>query len=190
MKTLMNQKNFKKEVIKKFNARGKLVYGKDFRIAYHRIPLLVEFVNYSMSTKDIAYSTPIIPNKGILLLGHQDSGKTAWMHLVKPFFDEGERYALRSIKEINMKFILYGKHTLSPYLDHQLPLCIDDWTMNSSIIEQFDVLFYILYKRMKKGLPNRHTHLISDMNIETIGQLYSKDKVDFLYKYFNIIEFR
>src|SRR5690606_39437244 len=107
LKTLMNQKNFKKEVIKKFNARGKLVYGKDFRIAYHRIPLLVEFVNYAMSTKDIAYSTPIIPNKGILLLGHQDSGKTAWMHLVKPFFDEGERYALRRIQEINMKFILY-----------------------------------------------------------------------------------
>lgn len=169
---------------------GRELYGNSYCIRPSQRQQLYRLLIYATANKEECALYGIDLQKGLLVTGPENSGKTSLLHLLKPFFQNQQKYLIRSCREVLYCYERFGNYTLQPYLSPGLHYCIDDLGMEAMIpvtISHVAVIQDLLQFRLINAPTN--THIISRMSTRELAENYGKDFTDLIYGNLNHIEF-
>jgi len=166
--------------------QGRILYGSSYRIHPSQRQQVYRLLIYATGNKEECKLYGIDLQKGLLVIGPENSGKTSLLHLLKPFFETKQRYLIRSSREVAFCYNRFGNHTLQQYLFHDLPYCFDDLGLEHSTLDN-ELLKEMLQFRLSNAVNN--THIITRLHEPAIAERYGKDFSIMLYHSLNHIEF-
>lgn len=168
-------------------------------------PILETIMAYFIGDKAICQKLNINLKKGLLLLGPVGCGKTAIMQLFAP-----QRFQLIATRDIVRKFIKDGNPVLEQYgaqsfrkkhlgygsviqYDQPITWCFDDLGVepNTKIYgNSCNVMAEILLDRYDQFLRyGMLTHMTTNLNADTLEQLYGDRVRSRLREMFNLVSF-
>ena len=167
--------------------QGRVLYGNNFCIRPSQRKQLQKLLAYATENHEECALYGVDLQKGLLVTGPENSGKTSLMHLLKPFFDPKPRYMIRSCREIAFCYQRFGKQTLQQYVSCRMNYCFDDLGLESTTANNREVVKNMLYHRVAHtwGI----THIISNKNTDVLAALYGDAFAKMLLKHFNSITF-
>lgn len=98
--------------------KGKELYGPSFKINNNQLTALHKILVYAIQNEVGSNALGIDLKKGLFINGPEASGKSAIMHLLKPFFGKRFAFETKSCKTISFEYARKGFEALHPYL-HQ-----------------------------------------------------------------------
>lgn len=105
--------------------RGKNIYGDHFLISKVQGEIFKKLLVYAI--EDYQNLDGLDLTKGLLLMGEEGSGKTAMMHLSKPFFLPKKRFEIKSCRALSQEFSHRGFEATTAILDKNTkPICLDN----------------------------------------------------------------
>ena len=107
------------------NAKGKLLFGKNFKIYTEDEPILYKLCVYFIRDFEACEKIKIDPNKGILLSGPVGCGKTSLMKLLSYIVPHQKTYKVIPARNITFTFNNLGFKIIEDYGNNNY-YCFDD----------------------------------------------------------------
>ena len=176
------------------NAKGKLLFGKKFRIYDEDRDILLKLCSYFIKDKDNCTSYGIDIDKGILLSGPVGCGKTSLMKLLKYLVPLQRPYLLAPCRNIVFGFNHLGYKTIEDYGDSS-SICFDDLgvePMGRHYGKDCNVMGEVLLSRYELYLKTKtkvKTHATTNLNAEELEERYGNRVRSRMRELFNLIAF-
>lgn len=188
------------QICRFLNARGKLLFGKQFKIFKEDYPLILKLTSYFIDDKDSCHKYGIDLSKGILLSGPVGCGKTSLMRLMPHLVPHKKQhqYTVLPTRNIVFGFNNIGYKTIEDYSDRK-PYCFDDLgvePMGRHYGKDCNVMGEILISRyevtINTGLSHRaqsRCHITTNLNAHELENRYGERVRSRMREMFNLISF-
>lgn len=174
------------------NAKGKLLFGKTFRIYEEDKEILWKLTNYFIKDYDNCAKYNIDPDKGLLLSGPVGCGKTSLMRLLKHLVPHLRPYTVIPSRNIVFGFNHLGYKIIEDYGNSQ-SFCFDDLgvePMGRHFGKDCNVMGEILISRHELFLKtNTKTHATTNLNAQELEDLYGVRVRSRMRQLFNLVAF-
>ncbi|SFI78695.1 hypothetical protein [Myroides guanonis] len=179
--------------------KGKELYGPAFKINSEQISSIQKILTYAIQDENSSNKLGMSLKKGLFINGPEGSGKSAIMHLLKPFFGKRFSFESKSCKTISFEYARKGFEALHPYL-HQSGkytrpriYCFDDFG-TESIQKHFgnecDVMKEIMCVQYEEFIEKGHiSHIVSELTPSEIEKKYGTKMRNQLRTMYNLINF-
>ena len=183
--------------------KGKQLFGNHFKIYEEDRTIIYKLIAYFTKDQKMANRGGVNLEKGILLSGPIGCGKTSLMYLFKYIAPEGNKYYVKSCREVSFEFIKEGYEVITRYSKPRLhqkragTICFDDLGTESNLKyfgNECNVMGEILLSRYDSfchpQLSRRViTHLTTNLSASEIEQLYGNRIRSRLRESFNLVAF-
>lgn len=185
--------DFKKMVIY-LNAKGKLLFGKHFKIHETDKEIVYKLCSYFIRDKEYCQKEKIDPEKGILLSGPVGCGKTSLMNLLKHLVPNRRSYEMIPCRNVTFSFNHIGYKAIEDYGNSSF-LCFDDlgveppgryYGHDCNVMGEVLLSRYELYLQTNRKLK---THVTTNLNAEELEERYGNRVRSRMREMFNLIAF-
>ncbi|GGK19044.1 ATPase [Yeosuana aromativorans] len=174
------------------NAKGKLLFGKKFKIFEEDREILFKLCNYYIKDDVNCKKLGIDIHKGILLSGPVGCGKTSLMKLLRHVVPHHKPYEVIPSRNIAFAFNNIGYKIIEDYGDKKY-YCFDDLGIEPTgrhFGKDCNVLGEILLSRYDLFLShNIKTHATTNLNAQELGERYGNRVRSRMRELFNLIAF-
>lgn len=174
------------------NAKGKLLFGKKFKIYSEDRDVLFKLCNYFIKDEANCQKLGIDINKGILLTGPVGCGKTSLMKLLRYMVPLQKPYKIIPTRNIAFGFNYIGYKTIEDYGDSQY-YCFDDLgvePIGRHYGKDCNVMGEILLSRYELFLQNKiKTHATTNLNAQELEERYGNRVRSRMRQLFNLVAF-
>ncbi|MEM6734561.1 MAG: ATPase [Bacteroidota bacterium] len=174
------------------NAKGKLLFGKHFKIYEEDHDVLLKLCHYYIRDFENCKKHGIDPDKGLLLSGPVGCGKTSLMKLLRHIVPHQRPYQIIPSRNVVFAFNHIGYRTIEDYGNGQF-FCFDDLgvePMGRHFGKDCNVLGEILLSRhelfQKRGIK---THATTNLNAQELEELYGNRVRSRMRELFNLVAF-
>lgn len=176
------------------NAKGKLLFGNDFKIHREDKLTLRKLCTYYVKDKDGCKKYNIDPNKGLLISGPVGCGKTSLVRLMRHLVPYQRWYEVISCRNVVFGFQHIGYKTIEDY-GSSGSFCFDDlgvepigrfYGNNCNVLGEIILSRYDLFLQSKGRLK---THATTNLNAEELEELYGERVRSRMRQLFNLITF-
>lgn len=173
-------------------AKGNLLFGKEFRLFKNDEPLLFKLCNYIIADKEKCRKFELDPAKGILLTGPVGCGKTSFLKLLRYLVPHQKEYQVIPCRNIAFAFHHLGYKTIEDYGNSSY-ICFDD--LGVEPVGRFygqdcNVLGEILLSRYELFLNHKvRTHVTTNLNAGELEERYGTRVRSRMRQLFNLISF-
>jgi len=191
-------------------AKGKLLFGKHFKIHEEDHPIIFKLCIYTIQDKDYCLKFGIDPNKGILLTGPVGCGKTSLMKLLRHLTPHRRAYKIVPCRNTVFSFNHLGYKTIEDYGNDDF-YCFDDLgveptgrhfgqdcnVMGEILLSRYDLSL----KKQESYNPNSNqqclselkrrilTHVTTNLNAIEIEERYGNRVRSRMRSMFNLMAF-
>lgn len=173
-------------------AKGKLMFGKKFRIYTEDREVLYRLCCYFIKDKASCEKFGIDIDKGILLTGPVGCGKTSMMRLLKHMVPHFRPYEVIPTRNIVFGFNNIGYRIIEQYGNHQF-FCFDDLGVEPTgryFGKDCNVLGEILLSRYDLFLKHKlKTHATTNLNANELEGRYGNRVRSRMRELFNLVAF-
>ena len=181
-----------KKILIYLDAKGKLLFGKNFRIYQEDKDVLYKLCIYFIRDVEACKKLNIDPDKGILLSGPVGCGKTSLMKLLRHIVPHLKPYELIPARNIIFAFNNVGYKTIQEYGNSNF-YCFDDLgveTTGRHFGKDCNVMGEILLSRYDLFLKNKtRTHATTNLNAQELEERYGNRVRSRMRQLFNLIAF-
>jgi len=174
------------------NAKGKLLFGKKFKIFEEDREILFKLCNYYIKDEANCKKLGIDIHKGILLSGPVGCGKTSLMKLLRHMVPHQKPYEVIPSRNIAFAFNNIGYKIIEDYGDKKF-YCFDDLGVEPTgrhFGKDCNVLGEILLSRYDLFLSNKTlTHATTNLNAQELEERYGNRVRSRMREQFNLIGF-
>tara|TARA_R110001592_G_scaffold42009_10_gene136726 strand:+ start:1234 stop:1896 length:663 start_codon:yes stop_codon:yes gene_type:complete len=174
------------------NAKGKLLFGKEFKIHNNDREILYKLCNYQIRDWNECKKLGIDLKKGVLLSGPVGCGKTSLMKLMRYITPHYQRYDMIPTRNITFAFNHIGYRIIEQYGDNRF-YCFDDLGIEPTgryFGKDCNVMGEVLLSRHDLHLKYRlKTHCTTNLNAEEIEERYGNRVRSRMRELFNLIGF-
>tara|TARA_R110001583_G_scaffold49447_8_gene154889 strand:+ start:2545 stop:3201 length:657 start_codon:yes stop_codon:yes gene_type:complete len=174
------------------NAKGKMLFGKKFKIYEEDREILLKLCSYFIRDKQHCRKKGIDIDKGILLSGPVGCGKTSLMKLLRHIVPHQRPYEVIPSRNIAFAFNNIGYKIIEDYGDKKF-YCFDDLGVEPTgrhFGKDCNVLGEILLSRYDLFV-NHHilTHATTNLNAKELEDRYGNRVRSRMRQLFNLIAF-
>lgn len=173
--------------------RGKVVFGSHFMLSSKQSQIFHQLIAYAIEDRDMEVKFNLLPNKGLLLLGGAQTGKTAFMRLIQYFFERRKLYEIKSSRILAQDFSCKGYEAFTPLFDPNAKvLCLDN-IGREPIAKHFgstcDVVYNIVehFYEQRFDLKYPKLHITSSLTPTELEKRYGRGFRAMLKEMFNTI---
>ncbi|WP_010136762.1 P-loop NTPase family protein [Ochrovirga pacifica] len=181
-----------KRILIYLDAKGKLLFGKNFKIYEEDEVVLYKLCIYFIRDFEACAKLNIDPNKGILLSGPVGCGKTSLMKLLRHIVPHQKSYELIPARNITFAFNNIGYKTIQEYGNSNF-YCFDDLgveTTGRHFGKDCNVMGEILLSRYDLFLQRKiRTHATTNLNAQELEERYGNRVRSRMRQLFNLIAF-
>lgn len=181
-----------KSILIYLDAKGKLLFGKNFKIYEEDEVVLYKLCIYFIRDFDACAKLNIDPNKGILLSGPVGCGKTSLMKLLRHIVPHQKSYELIPARNITFAFNNIGYKTIQEYGNSNF-YCFDDLgveTTGRHFGKDCNVMGEILLSRYDLFLQRKiRTNATTNLNAQELEERYGNRVRSRMRQLFNLIAF-
>ena len=181
-----------KKILIYLDAKGKLLFGKKFKIYEEDEVILYKLCVYFIRDFEACKKLEIDPNKGILLSGPVGCGKTSLMKLLCYIVPHLKSYEVIPARNITFTFNNIGYKTIEEYGNSSF-YCFDDLgveTTGRHFGKDCNVMGEILLSRYDLFLKsNIKTHATTNLNAQELEDRYGNRVRSRMRQLFNLIGF-
>ena len=174
------------------NAKGKLLFGKKFKIFEEDREILFKLCNYYIKDEINCKKLGIDIYKGILLSGPVGCGKTSLMKLLRHIVPHQKPYEVIPTRNITFAFNNLGYKTIEDYGDKRF-YCFDDLGVEPTgrhFGKDCNVLGEILLSRYELFLNHKIlTHATTNLNAQELEERYGNRVRSRMRQLFNLVAF-
>jgi len=174
------------------DAKGKLMFGRKFKIYDDDREILLKLCNYMIRDYDNCKKHGIDPNKGLLLSGPVGCGKTSLMRLLKFLVPHQRPYSVIPCRNIVFGFNHIGYKTIEDYGNGQF-FCFDDLGVEPTgrhYGQDCNVMGEILLSRYDLFIKNKlRTHATTNLNAQELEERYGNRVRSRMRELFNLVGF-
>ncbi len=174
------------------NAKGKLLFGKHFKIYEEDHDILLKLCHYYIRDFENCKKHGIDPDKGLLLSGPVGCGKTSLMKLLRHIVPHQRPYQIIPSRNVVFAFNHIGYRTIENYGNNQF-FCFDDLgvePIGRHFGKDCNVLGEILLSRhelfQQRGIK---THATTNLNAQELEELYGNRVRSRMRELFNLVAF-
>jgi len=178
--------------------RGKELYP-DFKLYEEEKPILRQLLCYFLQDETKATELGINLNKGIILSGPVGCGKTSLISLMRFLQPQGNRFIVKSCREVSFEFIQNGYEVIHRYSHRSFynhepqTYCFDDLGTENNLKffgNECNVMAEILLSRYDLFVSrNLITHLTTNLSASEIEAAYGNRVRSRMRELFNLIAF-
>lgn len=180
------------KVLAYMDAKGKLLFGKKFRLYPEDHEVLLKLCNYMVRDRTSCQKMGIDPDKGILLSGPVGCGKTTLMKLIRHITPHYRPYEVIPARNIVFGFNHVGHRIIEDYGNGRY-YCFDDIgveQMGRHFGKDCNVIGEILLSRHELFLESGlRTHATTNLNAEELEERYGKRVRSRMRELFNLVAF-
>lgn len=179
--------------------KGKEIYGSKFHIKNEHLLPIQKIIVFAVHAEKYSSTLGLDLDKGLLISGPEGCGKTAIMHLCKPFFGKRFAFEIHSSKSISHEYARLGFESLHEFLQEKYKYsspktyCFDDFgteNIQKYYGNECEVMKEILAARYKAFLSiGVKTHLITHLTPSEIELKYGTRQRNQLRGMCNLISF-
>lgn len=181
-----------KSILIYLDAKGKLLFGKNFKIYEEDEVVLYKLCIYFIRDFEACAKLNLDPNKGILLSGPVGCGKTSLMKLLRHIVPHQKSYELIPARNITFAFNNIGYKTIQEYGNSNF-YCFDDLgveTTGRHFGKDCNVMGEILLSRYDLFLQRKiRTHATTNLNAQELEERYGNRVRSRMRQLFNLIAF-
>lgn len=174
------------------DAKGKLLFGKKFRIYKEDREIIFKLCNYFIKDYANCKKLNIDLNKGILLSGPVGCGKTSLMKLLRHIVPHFKSYEVLATRNIVFAFNHTGYKTIESFGNNKL-YCFDDLGVEPTgrfFGKDCNVMGEILLSRHELFLKYKFkTHGTTNLNAQELEERYGNRVRSRMRELFNLIGF-
>ena len=189
IQTQITQKNFNFEHFTSLmEIKGKIMYGKHFRLYQEDTQVLLQFYAYFTGDEDLCRHYEINVNKGLSLSGQTGVGKTIHMMLLRQFLGYKDRFKMKSCQQLSLEYMDQGSPVLMnfgrnyvDYVDHNTintSYCFDDLGTEDEVRHfgtQTNAMGQVILMRYNLFQTRQVlTHFTSNLTADQIEQHYGE----------------
>ena len=176
------------------NAKGKILFGKHFKIYDGDRDIVFKLCNYFIREKGNCQKEGIDPNKGILLSGPVGCGKTSLMKLLSHLVPLQRPYDMIPCRNVTFSFNHLGYKTIEEFGDSRF-YCFDDlgieplgrhYGTDCNVMGEVLLSRYELFLQTKTKIK---THATTNLNAEELEERYGNRVRSRMRELFNLIAF-
>ncbi|GAA3563767.1 ATPase [Snuella lapsa] len=181
-----------KSILIFLDAKGKLLFGKNFKIYEEDEVVLYKLCIYFIRDFEACEKLNIDPNKGILLSGPVGCGKTSLMKLLRYIVPHHKSYELIPARNITFTFNNIGFKIIQEYGNSNF-YCFDDLGVETTgryFGKDCNVIGEILLSRYDLFLQRKiRTHATTNLNAQELEECYGNRVRSRMRRLFNLIAF-
>lgn len=174
------------------DAKGKLMFGKKFRIYKEDREILYKLCSYFIKDKATCNKFGIDVNKGILLTGPVGCGKTSLIRLLKYIVPHHKPYEVIPSRNIVFSFNNIGYATIEQFGNSKF-FCFDDLGVEPAgryFGKDCNVMGEIILSRYDLYLSHQvKTHATTNLNAQELEERYGNRVRSRMRQMFNLISF-
>ena len=176
------------------NAKGRQLFGKNFRIYDEDITIIRKLCHYFIKDKDNCEKYGIDIDKGILLSGPVGCGKTSLMKLLRHIVPLQRPYEMIPCRNVAFSFNHLGFKTIEDYGSTKF-YCFDDLGIEPAgrfYGKDLNVMGEVLLSRYELYLETKHkmkTHATTNLNAEELEERCGNRVRSRMRELFNLIAF-
>lgn len=87
---------------------GKKIYESEFEFSVYEQEVFLELLFYAIGTPSCLEKTDLQVQKGLMLMGPEGSGKTAYLKLIRGFFPGNRQYKIYNVNQLVADYSLRG----------------------------------------------------------------------------------
>jgi len=180
------------KILRYLDAKGKLLFGKSFKIYNEDNELLLKLASYFIRDHEYCKKLGIDTSKGILLSGPVGCGKTTLMRLLPYVVPHKKNYHFIPSRNIVFGFNGIGFKIIEDYSDNKV-YCFDDlgvehigrhYGKDCNVMGEILISRYEVFKQ-KEVL----THITTNLNAEELQDKYGERIRSRMREMFNLISF-
>jgi len=181
-----------KRILHYLNHKGKIIFGKSFKIYNQDTKILFKLCSYMIQDIDGCKKLGIDTHKGILLSGPVGCGKTSLMKLLPYFVSHRRTYEVIPARNLAFQFNNIGFKIIEQYGNKHF-YCFDDLGVEPTgrhFGKDCNVMGEILLSRY--DLFTKHkikTHLTTNLNAKELEDRYGNRVRSRMREMFNLIAF-
>ena len=174
------------------NAKGRLLFGKNFKIFKEDREILFKLCNYFIKDEANCKKLHIDLNKGILLTGPVGCGKTSLMKLLYHIVPQHKSYKVIPTRNITFAFNHTGYKTIE-HFGNQNFCCFDDLgiePIGRHFGKDCNVMGEIILSRYDLFLEHKiKTHITTNLNAQELEERYGNRVRSRMRELFNLVAF-
>jgi len=180
------------KILRYLDAKGKLLFGKTFKIYDEDNELLLKLASYFIQDHEYCKNLGIDTAKGILLSGPVGCGKTTLMKLLPHLVPHKKSYHFMPCRNIVFGFNGVGFKLIENYSDNK-PYCFDDlgvehigrhYGKDCNVMGEILISRYEVFKQ-----KDILTHITTNLNAEELQEKYGERIRSRMREMFNLISF-
>lgn len=164
------------------NAKGKLLFGKHFKIHPEDHGLLYKLCTYVISDREGCVKIGLDPDKGLLLSGPVGCGKTSLMKLIRHLASYKRTYKMAPSRNIVFTFNNTGFGTIEKYHSPD-QYCFDDlgiepkgryFGQDCNVMGEIILSRYEIFSQSREKISGKvvQTHITTNLNAEELEDKY------------------
>ncbi|MDR2223387.1 MAG: hypothetical protein LBE34_11710 [Flavobacteriaceae bacterium] len=176
--------------------RGKQMYGNSFIVNRYHKEALYYVLAYAIEDQKALQRFDMSLDKGLLLMGEPNSGKTSIMHLLKSFFPHKRQYNIKTCRSLANEFMQKGFEALAPYeLTTCKPLCLDNLGKEHTA-KHYGYACEVVNNIVESHYENRHEqtyprlHITTSLSASELENRYGTHFRKMLQQMFNVVVVR
>lgn len=183
-----------KKILVYLNAKGKILFGQQFKIHQQDRSLVFKLCNYFVKDKAYCKKERIDPEKGLLLSGPVGCGKTSLMKLLPHLVPNQRSYELIPCRNVVFSFNHLGYKTIEEYGNSKV-FCFDDLGVEpfgQYYGRDFNVMGEVLLSRYELYIKSNRklkTHFTTNLNAKELEKRYGHRVRSRMREMFNLVSF-
>ncbi|WP_158960354.1 hypothetical protein [Myroides fluvii] len=173
--------------------RGKSFFGYHFTITPQQYNIYHMLIAYAIEDQKTMAHFKLDPNKGLLLMGEEGIGKTAYMRLTQPFFPYKKNYDIKVCRLLAQNFSCKGHEIFTPiFANNAKSLCLDN--LGKEFIAKHygtpcDVIYNIVEHFYEQRFDHNYPklHITTPLSPDELEKKYGKSFRKMLREMFNVI---